>query len=68
MGVGDSYHVQTVGVKNRLARAGSKVYGKWHEEVRRRYAEQQPEFGAIWLTYYPTSWWSGIPTCWWSAW
>ncbi|OQS32555.1 aromatic ring-hydroxylating oxygenase subunit alpha [Chromobacterium haemolyticum] len=50
---GAQYHVQTVGVKNQLATSGSRVYGKWHEEVRRRYADQQPEFGAIWLTYYP---------------
>jgi len=50
---GDHYHVQTVGVKNQLARSGSKVYGKWHEEVLKRYADKQPEFGAIWLTYYP---------------
>jgi choline monooxygenase len=40
-------------VKNQLARSGSRVYGKWHEEVRRRFADRQPEFGAIWLTYYP---------------
>lgn len=45
--------MQTVGVKNKLARPGSKVYGAWHDEVLRRFAERQPEFGAIWLTYYP---------------
>lgn len=50
---GDQYHVQTVGVKNQLARAGSRIYGKWHEEVRRRFEENQPPYGAIWLTYYP---------------
>ncbi|AXK39934.1 aromatic ring-hydroxylating oxygenase subunit alpha [Crenobacter cavernae] len=50
---GEQYHVQTVGVKNQLARAGSRVYGDWHKEVLRRYEEKQPEFGAIWLTYYP---------------
>lgn len=50
---GRQYHVQTVGVKNRLARAGSQVYSQWHQEVLKQYQEKQPEFGAIWLTYYP---------------
>ncbi len=50
---GQQYHVQTVGVKNRLARSGSKVYSEWHEQVLQRYQDAQPEFGAIWLTYYP---------------
>jgi choline monooxygenase len=50
---GDQYHVQSVGIKNRLAHPGSKVYGEWHREVLRRYADKSPAFGAIWLTYYP---------------
>ncbi|WP_281659813.1 aromatic ring-hydroxylating oxygenase subunit alpha [Microvirgula aerodenitrificans] len=50
---GEQYHVQTVGVKNRLARAGSQVYDDWHQQVRQRHADRQPDFGAIWLTYYP---------------
>ena len=50
---GEQYHVQTVGVKNRLSHAGSKTYANWHEQVLQRFAEKQPEFGAIWLTYYP---------------
>ncbi|AQR64678.1 Rieske (2Fe-2S) protein [Aquaspirillum sp. LM1] len=50
---GEQYHVQTVGVKNALARSGSPVYADWQQQVLRRYAEKQPEFGAIWLTYYP---------------
>ena len=29
------------------------MYSEWHQRVLRRYAEKQPEFGAIWLTYYP---------------
>jgi len=50
---GENYHVQSLGVKHRLRRPGSKRYGDWQREVLRRYAEQSPEFGAIWLTYYP---------------
>jgi len=50
---GAQYHVQTVGVKNRLARSGSKVYGDWHEQVLDQYRDSQPDYGAIWMVYYP---------------
>lgn len=60
---GEHYHVQTVGIKNRLARAGSKVYGQWHDEVLRRYAGRMPEFGAIWLVYYPNIMVECYPHC-----
>jgi len=50
---GERYHVQTVGIKNQLDHPGTKAYSQWHREVLRRYANQSPEFGAIWLTYYP---------------
>lgn len=50
---GEQYHVQTVGVKNALARAGSPIYAEWHKQVLQQYQDKQPEFGAIWLTYYP---------------
>ncbi|WP_028536047.1 aromatic ring-hydroxylating oxygenase subunit alpha [Paludibacterium yongneupense] len=50
---GEFYHVQTVGVKSRLAQPGSRVYGEWHAEVLRRFGERMPDFGAIWLSYYP---------------
>ncbi len=47
------YSVQTVGVANRLGRAGSPVYQKWHEELLRYCDGEVPRHGAIWLTYYP---------------
>ncbi|MBX9640303.1 MAG: aromatic ring-hydroxylating dioxygenase subunit alpha, partial [Mycobacteriaceae bacterium] len=50
---GDWYSVQTCGIKNRLARPGSPVYQRWHEQVLRYDANQQPAHGAIWLTYFP---------------
>lgn len=50
---GSQYHVQSVGIKNGLNRPGSKIYGEWHKQVLRRYADQCPAFGALWLTYYP---------------
>jgi phenylpropionate dioxygenase-like ring-hydroxylating dioxygenase large terminal subunit len=50
---GDWYSVQSCGVKNGLARAGSQAYAAWHEAVLRYRDGARPEHGAIWLTYYP---------------
>jgi phenylpropionate dioxygenase-like ring-hydroxylating dioxygenase large terminal subunit len=50
---GDWHSVQSVGVNNRLARAGTKTYERWHKAVLDYYRGQMPPFGAIWLTYYP---------------
>ncbi len=50
---GDWFSVQTVGIKNALAQAGTSIYQKWHDEVLRLRNGTQPPFGAIWLTYYP---------------
>ncbi|QDQ28397.1 aromatic ring-hydroxylating dioxygenase subunit alpha [Chitinimonas arctica] len=49
----DWYSVQTVGINNGLARAGSKSYAEWHKQVRDYYRGELPAHGAIWLTYYP---------------
>ncbi|AEG92394.1 aromatic ring-hydroxylating oxygenase subunit alpha [Ramlibacter tataouinensis] len=49
----DSYSVQTVGVANRLGKAGSPVYERWHEQLLRYRGGEPPKYGAIWLTYYP---------------
>lgn len=50
---GDWYSVQTCGIKNALARPGSTVYQRWHEQVLRYSENSQPAHGAIWLTYFP---------------
>ncbi len=50
---GDRYSVQTVGINKELTRPGSPTYQKWHEAVLRFNEGRVPEFGAIWLTYYP---------------
>ena len=54
---GERYSVQTVGINNALARPGSQVYGKWHEQVLKyraeRFDDRVPPHGAIWLTLYP---------------
>ena len=49
----DNYSVQTVGVANRLGRAGSPVYERWQKALLGFRNGQPPKYGAIWLTYYP---------------
>jgi phenylpropionate dioxygenase-like ring-hydroxylating dioxygenase large terminal subunit len=51
--LGDWYSVQTCGVNAGLAKAGSEVYRRWHEQVLRYQEGRQPAHGAIWLTYFP---------------
>ncbi len=51
---GRHHSVQTVGIHNALAKAGSPAYRRWHEAVLRYRGGVPPEHGAIWLTYYPT--------------
>ncbi len=50
---GPHHSVQTVGVQNALARPGSAVYARWHEQVLKFDNGKLPKHGAIWLTYYP---------------
>jgi choline monooxygenase len=50
----DTYSLQRVGVNNALAQPGSDVYGRWHERLLDYRDGAAPEFGAIWVTYFPT--------------
>ncbi|WP_198970445.1 aromatic ring-hydroxylating oxygenase subunit alpha [Xylophilus sp. ASV27] len=50
---GKEYSVQTVGVANRLGKAGSPVYQRWQEQLLAYRNGELPKNGAIWLTYYP---------------
>lgn len=50
---GDNYSVQTVGVANRLGKAGSPVYERWQSALLRYRDGKPPRHGAIWLAYYP---------------
>jgi choline monooxygenase len=50
----EHYSVQTVGVANRLGKAGSPVYERWQDALLRYTNGRQPKYGAIWLTYYPS--------------
>ena len=47
---GDWYSVQTCGIANQLARPGSPVYQRWHDQVMRYGEGKAPAHGAIWLT------------------
>ncbi len=47
------YSVQTVGINRERFKPGSDIYARWHQAVLARYGKQLPQFGAIWLTYYP---------------
>ncbi len=47
------YSVQTVGVHQGLAKPGSPTYRKWHDAVLNFRKGAMPEFGAIWMVYYP---------------
>ncbi|MCO5102581.1 MAG: aromatic ring-hydroxylating dioxygenase subunit alpha [Burkholderiaceae bacterium] len=50
---GRNHSVQTVGVANALARAGSPVYERWHKALLAYRGGKAPTHGAIWLTLYP---------------
>jgi choline monooxygenase len=50
---GKHHSVQTVGVANRLGKAGSPVYERWHKALLQYRNHVPPQHGAIWLTYYP---------------
>lgn len=54
---GQHYSVQTVGVNEALATAGSPIYRRWHDQLMKyrtgRFENLTPEYGAIWLTCYP---------------
>lgn len=50
---GEWYSVQTCGLKRALARPGSEVYRRWHDQVLRYGNGGVPAHGAIWLTYFP---------------
>ncbi len=49
----ENFSVQTVGVANRLGKAGSPVYQRWQNELLAYRKGEPPRYGAIWLTYYP---------------
>jgi len=49
----DWYSVQTVGINRALKRPGTPVYQRWHDQILRFNDGRLPDYGAIWLTYFP---------------
>ncbi|MCV2349532.1 aromatic ring-hydroxylating oxygenase subunit alpha [Paucibacter sp. Y2R2-4] len=51
--MGRHHSVQKVGIHKDLAKPGSPVYQRWHDQLLKFRGGATPEAGAIWLTYYP---------------
>jgi len=51
---GEMHSVQKVGVHRALSQPGSDAYRTWHEKLLEYRQGQTPDFGAVWVTYYPT--------------
>lgn len=50
----DWYSLQRVGVHQALANPGSDIYRQWHDCLLAYRGGQAPDFGAVWVTYFPT--------------
>jgi len=50
----EHYSVQRVGVHQALAQPGSDVYRRWHDQLLAYRGGEPPDFGAIWVTVFPT--------------
>ncbi|AFK63129.1 dioxygenase [Advenella kashmirensis WT001] len=50
----ETFSLQRVGVHQALANPGSEVYRKWHDELLKFRQGETPDFGAMWVTYFPT--------------
>ncbi|AFN36146.1 putative dioxygenase [Taylorella equigenitalis 14/56] len=50
----DWYSSQRVGVHQALANPGSPTYQKWHDALLNFRQGEAPNFGAVWVTYFPT--------------
>jgi choline monooxygenase len=49
-----TYSMQRVGVHAALAQPGSEIYRAWHDRLLDYRGGAAPDFGAIWLAYFPT--------------
>ncbi len=50
----DWYSSQRVGVHHALSQPGTETYRRWHDHLLEFRAGAAPDFGAIWVTYFPT--------------
>ncbi|NYT86588.1 aromatic ring-hydroxylating oxygenase subunit alpha [Pollutimonas harenae] len=48
------YSSQRVGVHQSLTQPGTEVYQQWHERLLDYRTGTTPDFGAVWVTYFPT--------------
>ena len=50
----EHYSMQRVGVHRALSQPGSPAYKVWHDKLLAFRGGQAPDFGAVWVTYFPT--------------
>lgn len=50
----DWYSAQRVGVHSALTQPGSETYQQWQERLLDYRGGETPDFGAVWVTYFPT--------------
>jgi phenylpropionate dioxygenase-like ring-hydroxylating dioxygenase large terminal subunit len=51
---GQWYSLQKVGVHQALGEPGSPIYKQWHDRLLAYGAGNAPDFGAVWVTYFPS--------------
>lgn len=49
----DWYSAQHVGVNQAFNQPGSQIYQEWHQRLLEYRGGEAPDFGAIWVTYFP---------------
>lgn len=50
----DWYNLQRVGIYKALGQPGTDIYRQWHDKLMNYRGGAAPDFGAIWVTYFPT--------------
>ncbi|RTZ44465.1 aromatic ring-hydroxylating dioxygenase subunit alpha [Candidimonas sp. SYP-B2681] len=50
----DWYSLQKVGVHKSLSQPGTETYREWHDRLMDYRGGESPNFGAVWVTYFPT--------------
>ncbi|MBF6615179.1 MAG: aromatic ring-hydroxylating dioxygenase subunit alpha [Candidimonas sp.] len=50
----DWYSSQRVGINQSLNQPGTEVYSQWHDRLLDYRGGDEPDFGAVWVTYFPT--------------
>ncbi|MFA5664027.1 aromatic ring-hydroxylating dioxygenase subunit alpha [Castellaniella sp.] len=60
---GAFFSVQQVGIHRALGQPGTDVYRQWHSRLLEYTSGQVPDFGAFWVTYFPTHMIEVYPYC-----